>query len=169
MKREFHYLVGREVQTVTVERNGDRFRVQVGDRVYDVAARPAEQGQLDLEINGRQARAYVASDKRRHYVALAGATWVLERPRPRARGRKADAMAGGLEASMPGLVLDVCVSQGDAVSRGQTLVLLESMKMELQIKAPYDGRVRQVYASAGQVVERGQVLVEIEAAPGEGD
>ena len=63
---------------------------------------------------------------------------------------------------MPGLVLDVLVNEGDPVAKGDTLVLLEAMKMELRISAPGDGRVAKVLCQAGQVVERGQVLVEIE-------
>jgi biotin carboxyl carrier protein len=63
---------------------------------------------------------------------------------------------------MPGRVLDVLVSEGDAVAKGDTLVLLEAMKMELRIQAPSDGRVSAVRCRQGQVVERGQLLVEIQ-------
>lgn len=52
---------------------------------------------------------------------------------------------------------------GDTVTRGQTLVLLEAMKMELRIAAPLDGQVRAVHCAAGQVVERGQILIELQA------
>jgi biotin carboxyl carrier protein len=65
---------------------------------------------------------------------------------------------------MPGVVLEVLVGQGDYVERGQTLVLLEAMKMELRISAPCAGYVRRVHCTEGQVIERGQKLVEIEAA-----
>jgi biotin carboxyl carrier protein len=63
---------------------------------------------------------------------------------------------------MPGLILDVLVKDGDEVARGDTLVVLEAMKMELRITAPYVGRVRRIHCATGQVVERGQVLVEVE-------
>ena len=64
---------------------------------------------------------------------------------------------------MPGRVLDVLVAPGDRVQKGDTLVLLEAMKMELRIQAPADGEVSRVLCAAGQVVERGQVLVEMAA------
>jgi biotin carboxyl carrier protein len=59
-------------------------------------------------------------------------------------------------------VREVLAVAGAEVVRGDTLVVLEAMKMELRLTAPYAGRVRQVHCAAGQVVERGQVLVEIE-------
>jgi biotin carboxyl carrier protein len=63
---------------------------------------------------------------------------------------------------MPGLVMQVLVKEGEQVERGQALALLEAMKMELKISAPFAGRVRRINCAPGQVVERGQVLVELE-------
>ena len=63
---------------------------------------------------------------------------------------------------MPGRVLDVLVAEGDSVQKGDTLVLLEAMKMELRVQAPGDGQVARVLCAAGQVVERGQLLVELQ-------
>jgi 3-methylcrotonyl-CoA carboxylase alpha subunit len=65
---------------------------------------------------------------------------------------------------MPGLVREVLAIEGAEVKRGDTLVVLEAMKMELRLTAPYAGQVRRVHCVAGQVVERGQVLVEVEAS-----
>jgi biotin carboxyl carrier protein len=63
---------------------------------------------------------------------------------------------------MPGTVLRVDVAPGQAVEAGQTLVVLEAMKMELSVAAPADGTVRDVHVSAGQLVSRGQPLVAME-------
>ncbi|MBK8047020.1 MAG: acetyl-CoA carboxylase biotin carboxyl carrier protein subunit [Anaerolineales bacterium] len=62
---------------------------------------------------------------------------------------------------MPGRVLDVLVAAGDRVKKGDTLVLLEAMKMELRITAPHDGSVTRALVQPGQVVERNQILVEL--------
>ena len=63
---------------------------------------------------------------------------------------------------MPGTVLRVDVAPGQAVQAGQTLVVLEAMKMELSVAAPVEGTVRDVHVTAGQLVARGQALVELE-------
>ena len=69
---------------------------------------------------------------------------------------------GGLSAPMPGLVLKVLVRPGDKVRAHQTLVVLEAMKMEHNIEAPYDGTVKTVNCVEGGRVAEGVVLVELE-------
>ena len=69
---------------------------------------------------------------------------------------------GGFVASMPGIVLEVRVAPGDRVIGGQTLVVLEAMKMEHHMKAPADGVVAEVHVAAGQQVENGAVLLVFE-------
>ena len=169
MRTEYTYQVGDEVRTVSVQRSVDSFEVMVGDSTFEVRAQRPEHGKLNLQVGDRRLRAHVASSGEHSYVAMAGQTWVLERHQPEQRRRSVAADgpgAGSLEASMPGLVLDVLVNEGDAVQRGDTLVLLEAMKMELRISAPAGGTVTKVHCKAGEVVDRGQVLVEITGGEG---
>jgi acetyl-CoA/propionyl-CoA carboxylase, biotin carboxylase, biotin carboxyl carrier protein len=75
-----------------------------------------------------------------------------------------DSAASGdasLEAPMPGTVVQLRVQPGTAVSAGETLVVLESMKMEISIAAPRDGSVATVHVAAGDQVERGATLIEL--------
>jgi biotin carboxyl carrier protein len=62
---------------------------------------------------------------------------------------------------MPATVRKVHVAAGDEVRRGDVLVVLEAMKMELPVRAPHDGSVDIVKCSEGEMVEAGQVLVEL--------
>ena len=82
---------------------------------------------------------------------------------PRFPEAAAPELAGGYAAPMPGRVLDVCVSAGDAVGKGQLLLTMEAMKMELRVTAAADGVVTEVRVSPGRQVEAGHVLVVIEA------
>jgi len=162
MARTIHLQSGDAERTVVVEETGGGFVVRMGARVFAIAARAGAGGRIDLEVDGRRMRAYAVRQGRQIQVALDGETWRLEQPDPRRR-RAAGAEAGGsLQAAMPGRVLDVLVAPGTAVTRGDTLVLLEAMKMELRIQAPADGHVARVLVAPGAVVERGQVLVELE-------
>ncbi len=74
---------------------------------------------------------------------------------------KATGTAGGVkvEAPMPGTVLKVNVKVGDSVKSGDTVLVLEAMKMENEIAAPQDGVVASINVSQGATVETGDVLV----------
>lgn len=66
-----------------------------------------------------------------------------------------------VEAPMAGTVLSISVKVGDSVKKGQTLLMLEAMKMENEIVAPEDGVVSAIHVSANQAVESNQVLVSL--------
>jgi pyruvate carboxylase subunit B len=67
-----------------------------------------------------------------------------------------------LIAPMPGLIVRVSVAEGDEVTAGQGLVVMEAMKMENELRAHGPGRVKRVLAQPGTAVEKGTVLVEME-------
>jgi 3-methylcrotonyl-CoA carboxylase alpha subunit len=75
--------------------------------------------------------------------------------------------AGRLVSPLPGSVIQVLVKAGDAVAKGQALMIIEAMKMEHTITAPRAGRVRQLYFGAGEQVAEGAQLLELEAAADE--
>ncbi len=64
-----------------------------------------------------------------------------------------------MKAPMPGLVLDVRVSEGEAVQKGDPVIVLEAMKMENIIKSPTDGIIKKISIKRGTAVEKNQVLV----------
>lgn len=72
----------------------------------------------------------------------------------------ATATVNTLKAPMPGLIVGINVAVGDPVSKGDSLLILEAMKMENNLKAPGDGVVKAIHAAKGDRVEKGQVLIE---------
>ena len=125
-----------------------------------------EPDRIRLEIDGRIRTATVQVDARRVRVVHRGNTFAFERPDPFA----ATAAGPGddvVVSPMPGTVLSVAVSAGDRVEEGQTLGVIEAMKMEHTLRAPFTGSVAQVGAEAGKQVALGAVLFVIEAAEGE--
>ncbi len=69
--------------------------------------------------------------------------------------------ASAITAPMPGSINAVKVSSGQAVKKGDVLVILEAMKMENEITAPKDGKIGQVYVQKGATVDTGAPLVEV--------
>jgi acetyl/propionyl-CoA carboxylase alpha subunit len=117
---------------------------------------------LRLEIDGRIRSAAVSVGHRRVDVVHRGTTFTFGRPDPFAP----DAAVQGDDlvlAPMPGTLLAVEVSVGDEVSRGAALGVLEAMKMELTLKAPFTGRVAEVGGKAGEQITMGALLFRLEA------
>ncbi|HDD52862.1 MAG TPA: biotin/lipoyl-binding protein [Thermosulfidibacter takaii] len=79
-------------------------------------------------------------------------------------GEAVGAGTGEVTTAMPGKVVKVLVSEGDQVKKDQPLVILEAMKMENAIKAPYDGVVKTIKVEEGETVEANAVLVVLEPA-----
>jgi len=67
-----------------------------------------------------------------------------------------------LKAPMPGLVLDILVKEGDKINKGDTIIVLEAMKMENALKAIADATVKKISVKKGNTVEKNQVLVQLE-------
>ncbi|PJJ57570.1 3-methylcrotonyl-CoA carboxylase alpha subunit [Mumia flava] len=99
-------------------------------------------------------------------VVVDGQTWHFRHPDPARDPGAEQAGDADVVAPMPGTVLAVDVGVGDPVAAGQVLAVVEAMKMELALKAPYDGVVTDVRAVAGASVALGDLLVTVEPAEG---
>jgi 3-methylcrotonyl-CoA carboxylase alpha subunit len=109
----------------------------------------------------RQRLAYGIAAGDARWVFIEGQVMVVDSApaaRRRARARGDDALA----SPMPATVVRVEVEPGQVVAAGDLLVMLEAMKMELQIRAPRDGRVSAVACRPGDLVQSGVPLIELE-------
>jgi biotin carboxyl carrier protein len=145
--------------------NNSGWLVTFEDRTVsvEIIRADAEHGGLELLIDGERITAYISSEGAKRWVTVNGRTVVVTKGSGvRRSGGAHQHAAGELTAPMPGQVRAVNVSEGDTVTKGQTLLVLEAMKMEIRIQSPMDGTVSKLFVNHGQTVEREQVLVEIE-------
>jgi len=141
---------------------GKSYRATIGDKTVEVEILGTRDGQLNLLIDGERVTAYVSSDNGKRWVTINGRTNQLTKQSGSRKSRGGHHHAAGeLTAPMPGQVRAVNVSEGEAVVKGQTLMVLEAMKMEIRIQAPSDGTVSKVFVKQGETVEREQMLIEI--------
>ncbi len=105
----------------------------------------------------RHASAVADGDTR--WVFLDGEVYRFEVQRPGRRKGSAD--HGSLSAPMPATVIRINVAPGDAVKKGDTLLVLEAMKMELPVRAPADGVVDTISCRAGELVQAGVPLIHL--------
>jgi len=108
--------------------------------------------QMEVEVDGEIFSVRIVSVGGSR-VEVAGAT-----PRKIPRGD----VAGGIRSNMQGMVLKVLVSRGAAVKKGDTLIVIEAMKMENPIHSPADGQVTEIFVDAGDVVQNGDVLLVVQ-------
>jgi 3-methylcrotonyl-CoA carboxylase alpha subunit len=146
-----------------VSSNGKLFTLTLDGETIHAEVLHEENGKVDLLVDGKHITAYVSSDNAKRWVTVNGQTFVLVRSSgARRAGQGSHQAAGDLTAPMPGQIRAVNVREGEAVTKGQTLLVVEAMKMEIRVHAPFDGVVASISVEAGQTVEREQILVKME-------
>lgn len=124
--------------------------VRVGSRVYRVVVEKREgRGRYTLWVDGYRFDVEALDERTRSIRDLSAANAAPSGPAP-------------VLAPMPGLVVRVNVSPGDAVEAGQGVVVMEAMKMENELRATSSGKVKSVEVTAGTAVEKGTLLVALE-------
>jgi biotin carboxyl carrier protein len=122
-----------------------------------------------LLINGRSFEAHIVAGEDAWKVMLQGTLHTIKvedererRLRAAGGGRVAEKGDFHLKAPMPGLVVAVPVEEGEEVAEGDTLVILESMKMQNELRSPRAGVVTRVRVGAGDSVDQKQTMLSVE-------
>ncbi|GBL58111.1 carbamoyl-phosphate synthase L chain, ATP-binding protein [Pseudomonas citronellolis] len=115
------------------------------------------------EIDGIRRRIAHHTQGERIWLYGAGGNLELRDITHEPAGAQGGAASGTVKAPMDGAIVDVLVSEGARVSKGQLLLVLEAMKMEHPLKAGVDGIIRRIQVSKGEQVKSRQLLVEVEA------
>ena len=123
-----------------------RVAVEIGERIYETQPKP---GGAVRRVDGAD------------LLFLDGDAWAFSSPRPRSGG-EAEASDGMVLAPMPGAVVLVDAAKSKKVKRGERLLVLQAMKMEYSLVAPFDGTVTELTVSVGSQVKEGALLARIE-------
>ncbi|MEQ9544614.1 MAG: acetyl/propionyl/methylcrotonyl-CoA carboxylase subunit alpha [Marinobacter sp.] len=155
---------GGETVELLVRKTGNTVSVSHGDSHYQLLLESFGDGLLCIIDNNVRQRCQYHREGDSLYLQAFGQAWtvrdVTHQPAAGANG----AGSGKVQATMDGAIIDVLVKPGQTVQQGDTLVILEAMKMEHPVKADRDGVVDEVLVSNGDQVKRSQMLVNI-AAP----
>jgi 3-methylcrotonyl-CoA carboxylase alpha subunit len=136
----------------------------IGEQQVSATLQPLVAGRFLLQCGGRALELTIRGDARQVELASALGSGVFT-AQPYLGGDAADAAASGqLGAPMMGKVVAVKAAVGETVAIGQTVIVLESMKMELHVTAPFDGSLSSLRCRVGDMVERHQVLAEVSPA-----
>ena len=119
------------------------FLLQKGNKQLEMLLRAKDRNQVAVSVNQRHVTVQVERNDA-------------------AKGRSASqAVAGSCSAPMPGTVIKVNVTEGQLVEKGDVVAVLESMKMQMEIKTSVSGKVGKITAVAGKKVEKGTELVQV--------
>ena len=143
------------------------YKYKINGNLYNVVIGDIEDNIAHVEVNGthytvemeKKAKAEAAKPVARPAAKPAPATAPASTPAPAA---KPAAGKSGVKSPLPGVILDIKCNVGDEVKKGQTLIILEAMKMENSINADKDGKITAINVSKGESVLEGTDLVIIE-------
>jgi biotin carboxyl carrier protein len=159
---KFAYQFNNQTHEVELQKTGNGYRAVVGGQSYEVEALEVGEGELIFLLDGRRIHVHHAAQNSRRWLAVGGWDYAIEKPVSGRRGATGSNGGNLITAPMPGQVREVLVAQGDSVEKGQKLMLLEAMKMEIRILAPRAGTVASLKVRAGQQVDKDDVLAEVE-------
>ncbi|MFN3629188.1 MAG: acetyl-CoA carboxylase biotin carboxyl carrier protein subunit, partial [Casimicrobiaceae bacterium] len=158
----FDYRLGEQRLRVRLRPRADGFRIEWPGGAEDAqVVADAPEGELAITLARRRFRARVLRHERQRLVLLDGRRVAIEVIDPYASPAVEDRYGGHLTAPMPGAIVAVHVKPGDRVERGQPLLVMEAMKMEHTIVAPFAGTVEAVYFAAREQVKEGAELVQL--------
>ncbi len=135
-------------------REGGRYHLVIGNKSYEIYARRLDQTEksegntYEIQIEGQYFEVNIEDER----TKLLTDTIHIG----------SSSNAARISAPMPGLVIGTPFSAGSTVIAGQTVIVLEAMKMENDLVSPFNGTIKEVRVHTGQIVEQGQILVVIE-------
>lgn len=138
------------------------FKVQVAERTLALKLIDQDAHSITLEVDGLRQRHACRVDGEQLWLFTHPGSLRLEDRTHAVIGSQTSVSSGTLKAPMDGAIVDVLVSEGSPVSKGQLLVVLEAMKMEHPLKAGIDGVLKRVQVKVGDQVKNRQVLLQVE-------
>jgi acetyl/propionyl-CoA carboxylase alpha subunit len=164
---EFSLLVNKEQKSVTVAPlpSGEGHTACIDGKEYRLRWLPINDNEWLLDVDGRPIRACLAARGGETWISIDGETYLVEEPGDDRRSRRRggpDDQSRQVTPPMPAAVIRILAAEGDLVNKGQSLIVLSAMKMEITLTAPYRGAVKKIHVAVGAQVMPGEILLEIE-------
>ncbi len=142
-------LEGKEFDCELLHLNSQTYILKINDRFYEASSGRYDNGNLILLIDGNRFEAAIKTTLQEKASSLLNQSESFN--------KKTD-----VKAPMPGMVLKVNKKAGDKIEQGETIVILEAMKMENDLRAPVGGELKEILVEEGTAVDKGAILFTIE-------
>ena len=140
------------------------FKYKINGSPYRVVVQKSDDESVELEVNGTPYMVELEPKKKKTLSSIqrqVPSSDQQEAPKPTVTRTAVAAGSVVINAPLPGVVLDIKVKAGDAVKKGDTVIVLEAMKMENNIAAPSDGTISKISVEKGASVLEGTELIVI--------
>ena len=148
------------VYTVSVERRDDKFFVTYDNNEYTVTAEEIKQGQLKIGLGDRVIKCVISEGQDKKFVFLNGNVYNVKRVDLTSR-KKTQKKDEDLNSPISGTVVNIKSKPGELVKKDEVIMIIEAMKMEYLIRAPYSGVIIKIHFKEKDQIEIGQLTVEI--------
>ena len=145
-------------KSLTVKYKNNREEIFTTDKNNSAKINSWDKNFIDVEIDNTRIRSKVTFDNELLLIQSKSGD-VLFKILPKFETAKKTSIEGGLNAPMPGKVIEIKIKKGAKIKKGDTLIILEAMKMEHKVLAPSDGKVKEILINKDEQVENGATLV----------
>ena len=138
-----------------------KFKFTISGAEYNTEIKKIENDFAYMEVNGTEYKVKIDTELQKSKTPKLVRSRVDINPKD-AQIKKAEPRASTLKAPLPGIIIKISVKLGDEVKAGDTLLIMEAMKMENNIQAEKDGIIKEIKVSEGQNVMQDEVLIELQ-------
>jgi len=156
----------REFEIAIIGRAHGLLRIKIDDEEFETVIEPAVGGVSIVTIGERRLCVRASRSRNSLMVAVGPSSFTFAEAEARMSGARRGSATPEVAAPMPGKVLKILVSEGQAVAAGDPLIVLEAMKMETTLFAEGAAVIQKIHAEANQMVDHGTVLIELSPAAG---
>ena len=146
---------------VTVERRENQFFITYDNNEYTVIATELKPGQLSIQLGDRVIKSIITQGEEDKFVFIDGSIFKVKRIELTGR-KKTEKREGDLHSPISGTVVSCKAKEGAHIKKDDVILIIEAMKMEYLIRAPYDGVVKKTYFKEKDQIEIGQLTAEIQ-------
>jgi biotin carboxyl carrier protein len=125
------------------------YLVKVENRVYEITTNKLNELKYRFGLDG-------------YYTEVEVRTTLQEMVNDYLINKSKNIINDSINAPMPGLILKFCKKEGEVVKKGESLLILEAMKMENEIRSPVDGIIKEIFKKEGSSVEKGEIILTLE-------
>ena len=155
------FSVDGETKAIEILRRRPHLVLKISGRTYEVADEPDRGSRHRMRVNGEIVAFVAAGDEAASFVRLEGRTWRVSLSDVEGAAQGERNGPDEIRAPMPGVVVSIHKEPGDAVRRGDTIVTIESMKLQMTLAAPRDGIVAALLKQANEAFDRDEVIASL--------